>query len=473
MAIELKQSVKQSQQLMMSPQVQQAIKILSLGRLELEEFIVEELRENPCLEEVEEGDPSPNELPEQVFSLNEQPVQDLSELRSLLKENAQVSSLSDSDSLQSETPSYDFAGNENEDLYEELARQVHMMDLVDEEYQAAMVLLEYIDEHGFMTGNLAEISSEHGIDEEILEEALGQVQKCEPYGIGARNVQECLLIQLSYKKRVPALTEVILKDHWTEFEKQDLSKLSKALKAPVDKVKEALVWIRENLDPKPARQFGGSPNQIIIPDVFLFKRGGEWIVSLNEDGLPRLKVSQRYASLLKETKKSGGDPKAKEFVNTRMKSASWIINAISERNKTILRVSEVILRKQIEFFEKGKEFLRPLTLKDIAEELNLHESTISRTTSNKYIHTPRGIYELKFFFNAGMSASGGQELANEVIRNWVAEYIKHEKQGEALSDQDLANLIEKEKNVKIARRTVAKYREALGILPSSKRNAKF
>lgn len=473
MAIELKQSVKQSQQLMMSPQVQQAIKILALGRLELEEFIVEELRENPCLEEVEEGD-----VPTELHEVAETPItgeapQDLSELRELLREPQSMSSLADTDSL-NDSPVYENVQLPDTDLHDELSRQLSMRSLEPEELEAAMLLLEYIDDNGFLGCTLQEVAENHSVALDVLEAALCCVQSCEPIGVGARSVQECLLLQLPQYKKAPMHTEAILKDYWAEFEKQDVSKIAKALKLPVEKVKAVFVFVRDNLDPRPARQFGDTPSQIIIPDVFIFKRAGEWVVSLNEDGLPRLKVSQQYASLLKKKdNKSAAGKEAREFVNQRMKNAGWIINAISERNKTILRVAEVILKKQMEFFEKGKEYLRPLTLKQVAEELGLHESTISRTTSNKYLHSPRGIFELKFFFNAGMGSESGEALANEVIRNWVAEFVKSETPGEALSDQEIAGLIEKEKNVKIARRTVAKYREALGILPSSKRNAKF
>ena len=209
--------------------------------------------------------------------------------------------------------------------------------------------------------------------------------------------------------------------------------------------------------------------------MFIFKREEEWVVSLNEDGLPRLRISKKYSELIEGivAKKSTEEGKLKDFVNEKIKSARWVVRAISERNKTILRVSEVLLSRQREFFEQGIEFLKPLTLKAVADELGLHESTISRTTTNKYIHTPRGIFELKYFFNTGMSSNDGSELANEAVKNWVAEIIRAENVAKPLSDQDISDLIEKDKGMKVARRTVAKYREALGFLPSSKRVKKF
>jgi RNA polymerase sigma-54 factor len=247
-----------------------------------------------------------------------------------------------------------------------------------------------------------------------------------------------------------------------------------------DDVKEALVFIREELDPRPARQFGGGQDQVISPDVFIFRRNNEWVVSLNEDGLPRLKISSKYENMIKavldgkkaeaggESTQPANDKSVKEFVNDNIKTARAFVKALADRNKTILRVTEVILDKQKAFFEEGPEHLKPLTLKTVAEELGLHESTISRTTNSKYMHTPQGLFELKHFFNSGMSTDSGGELANEVVKAWVAECIKGEAEQKPFSDQEISDWIQRHKNVKVARRTVAKYRESLGILPSSR-----
>lgn len=467
MAYELKQGLKQSQQLVMSPQIQQAIKILTLGRLELEEFVVEELRENPCLEEMEAEDNG-----DKVSDVDEK-LSELESLAPLLRERAQQQTSASSNEERSDSPIYELIQTENETLYESLTNQLQMMHITSEEYERVMVMLQYVDETGYFLGNLDEMAAEHDVDVKDLEDALKIIQRCEPAGVGARSVQECLLLQLDYEEEAhyPKGVREIIADHWALFEKQDYTKLARALKIQKEELSKAVEYIRSELDPKPARQFGESPHQIAIPDVFVFKRVDKWIVSLNEDGLPRIQVSKHYEDLLKSLGKT--DAKTSEFVSTRLKNASWIVNAISERNRTILRVTEAILNKQMDFFEKGKESLKPLTLRQIADELGLHESTISRTTSNKYMHTPLGIYELKFFFNAGLSQNSGEEVANEVIRNWVGEYIKKEDKTSALSDQDIADLILKEKTLKVARRTVAKYREALGILPSSKRQKKI
>ena len=260
---------------------------------------------------------------------------------------------------------------------------------------------------------------------------------------------------------------------WPEFEKQDLQKIARALKTKPELIKKCMHWIRDHLDPRPARQFGTTIEQPVVPEVYIFKRDDEWVVSLNEEGLPRIRISPRYSSMLNELsaekKRSSDQRTQKDFVSDKIKSARWILQSLAQRNRTILRVAEVIVEKQKPFLENGIEHLRPLTLKAIADELELHESTISRTTSQKYVHTPRGIFELKYFFNAGLTSSNGQELANETIKGWVGEFIRQESPDNVLSDQDIAELIEQKKGMKIARRTVAKYRESLGILASSKR----
>lgn len=497
MAIELKQSVKQTQTLLMSVQVQQAIKILTLGRQELEDYISNELRENPCLEEGE--GPAESDVPLESFESGvREDSAALSQIESEIArstdtegdtrglddllvrfEDTQSSPSQSERSEDFDVPIYERVRSADTNLHEELEEQIRMMHLTDYEVGCCMELLQYLDDNGFLTSSLEDISASLGITFDDLEYALSMIQKCEPTGVGAANTQECLLLQLRNQTSPPRLAKRILEECWSEFERQDLNKIARTLKAAPEDVKKAACFIRENLDPRPARQFGSSTNQIIIPDVFVFKRADEWIVSLNEEGLPRLRVSQKYAEMvagfaghrIKKTEIDAG--KLKEFVNEKVKSAKWIVRAISERNKTILRVTEVILDKQKEFFEHGLEHLKPMTLRIIADELGLHESTISRTTMSKYMHTPRGIFELKYFFNSGMSDSDGHELANEAIKNWVSEYIKAEDTAKPLSDQELSDLIEREKGVKVARRTVTKYRESFGLLSSSKRNKRF
>lgn len=494
MALEMKQGLKQSQVLQLSPQLQQAIKILLLNRQELEVMISDELRENPVLEEIdpsvqqaeapvgEDSDDFANQGTDQIEAEVERSegVEDfrgVDDLFARLNDSMspaeeQVREAADERDL----PGYEMYEVKQTGLHEEIAEQIHMMHITPYERECAELVLQYIDDQGFLSLSVEEIASNHPMPREDVEYGLSLIKQCEPHGIGARDLQECLLLQLKNKEDYSPLVREILEKCWPEFERQDFQKIARALKAKQEEVVRAIQYIRGHLDPRPARQFGGDTNVAVTPDVFVFKREEKWVVSLNEDGLPRLRVSQKYSSLIDEVLKAknskGGETdsgKLKSFLNEKIKGARWIMRALAERNRTILRVTEVIVERQEEFLEHGIEHLKPLTLKVVSEALGLHESTISRTTSGKYLHCPRGVFELKFFFNAGMSSNDGEGPANETVKNWVAEYIREEISGSVLSDQDIADRIGKEKGVKVARRTVAKYRESLGILPSSKR----
>jgi RNA polymerase sigma-54 factor len=494
MALELKQGLRQSQQLVLSPQIQQAIKVLTLGRQELEELVAEELRQNPCLEEGENNQDinESNEFStqEKIDSKEQsetpkEEVPDIDELLSRFRELPGEESLSrDNGDSDFDSPSYERMSSGDSNLHDTLEEQLRLMHLTEYELNCAFFLLQYLDDNGFFSAQLEELSTEQKIPADDLEYALRAIQKCEPTGVGARSLQECLLLQLKQKDDAAPLAEKILRDCWKEFEKQDVTKIARATGRSAEIVKEALVYIRENLDPRPARQYGDGQQQIATPDVFIFRREDKWVVSLNEDGLPRLKISSKYEHLIEtitgskkkpgeSSEQANSDKNLKDFVVDNIKNARAFVKALADRNRTILRVTEVILDKQMDFFEQGPEHLKPLTLKSVAEELGLHESTISRTTSNKYVHTPQGLFELKHFFNSGMSTDGGDELANEVVKAWVAECIRGENDQKPFSDQEIADWIQTKKSVKIARRTVAKYRESLGILPSSKRVKRF
>ena len=496
MGIELKQSLRQSQNLLLSPQIQQAIKILTLGRAELQEYVSEELKENPCLEESEgslshtgaaniaeilgnsakqsagreEGSAAPS-------SESEPSLADLGEaLLSAGDPSQAATGFLALDGLDADGPVYDRMASKEIDLYQDLERQMRVMHLTKHELHCALVVMQYIDEEGYLSCGLEEIARENELELEDCAYALQAIQRCEPLGVGARNAQECLLLQIQGRAEVPAMAERVIREFWSELQRVDVKRIARGLKAEVEDVKEAIRFIRNKLDPKPARQYGDGSNQVIEPDVYIFQREGTWVVSLNEEGLPRIKVSKRYEKLVENMlkgNKEGAQAELKNFVQTKIKSANWLVRALIERNKTILRVAEVIAQKQADFFDKGVEALKPMTLKTIADELDLHESTISRTTTNKYVQTPRGLFELKYFFNSAMENEDGQQLANETIKVWVGELIKTEDPGSPLSDQDISELIASNKNLKVARRTIAKYRESLGIPSSSKRVRKF
>lgn len=504
MAIEFKQNLRQSQNLLLSPQIQQAIKILTLGRAELQEFVSEELKENPCLEEnytkpenSETFDaPSSlapgmtgssstaqsfdNEAPsDQLLSDADPNLADLGEalIAAVSKpSHGDSGSTSNTPDYEFDVPLYDNVRRTSQGLHEEVENQLRMMHLTEHELQSSLTVLQYINDDGYLVTNLDDICRENDLEADDVLNGLKLIQNCEPLGVGARNLQECLLLQLRGLPETPALAERIVRDFWSELEKVDVKKIARSMRVEVEDVKEAVRFIRAELDPRPARQYGDSHNQIVEPDVYIFMRQGQWVVSLNEDGLPRLRVSKHYEKLIHEIaggKKSRQDAAVRNFVSTRIKSAKWLVRALAERNKTILRVTEVIATRQAAFLEKGVEGLKPLTLRQVADEIGLHESTVSRTTTNKYVQTPQGLFELKYFFNSAMTREDGEQLASETIRSWVGELIKAEDPGKPLSDQEIANTIAQSRNVPIARRTVAKYREALGIPSSSQRVRKF
>jgi RNA polymerase sigma-54 factor len=499
MGIELKQNLRQTQSLLLSPQIQQAIKILTLGRAELQEYVSEELKENPCLEE------SANKTSESLGTAAEIAVGtgansfETSQSGEMANGSAAdfdpsladlgqalMSAIGSSDTSSSynenpeyaefDTPLYEKMGRQSSNLHDEIEDQLRMMHLTDHELSCALTVLQYVNDDGYLSCPLTEVASENSLEADDCLSGLQAIQRCEPTGVGARDLQECLLLQIRAQSEIPALVERIVSDYWTELERVDIKKIARGLKADLEDVKDAINFIRSELDPKPARQFGDGDNHVVEPDVYIFMRAGKWVVSLNEDGLPRLKVSKEYEKLIESISIKGRSPQQSElknFVNTRIKSAKWLVRALAERNKTILRVTEVLTARQSEFLERGVEFLRPMTLKNIAEELGLHESTISRTTTNKYVQTPQGLFELKYFFNSAMAKNSGEQLASETIRVWVAEMIRNEDAAKPLSDQDIANVIATTKNLNVARRTVAKYREGMGIPSSSHRVRKF
>lgn len=440
MALELKQNLKTTQRLSLSTELKNSITILSLGRLELENFISEELEKNPCLIGLKKSGQTKHT-----------PIEHSSHLQPR-----------------------EFADNTSKySLHHNLTQQISMLRLSLYEQNCVKVILQYIDDNGYLSTPLEEIANQQDIFYDDLKYALELIQKCEPPGLGARNLQECLILQLEHLKNVPKYVDLILKNYWDDFEKLNFSKIAREEKTSIEEIKDAFRFIRDNLDPKPARQFGEETNQVVVPDVYVFKRDEEWICSLNQNGLPKIKLSKRYQALMKELKKSSSQKETIKYLNDNTRSAKWLIRSLEERNKTILRVTELIIKYQKNFFEKGVEYLVPLTLKDLAQELDLHESTISRSTSGKYLFCTRGIFELKYFFNSKMETSSGKEFANESIKQWVQEYIRMEEKNNPLSDQDIVNKIATEKNMKIARRTITKYRELLKILPSSKRSIKF
>ena len=300
----------------------------------------------------------------------------------------------------------------------------------------------------------------------LAERTLRRIHQLEPKGCGARDLQECLLIQAAALKdnRAPLLS-LILKRYLKLLESKNLPAIARELKLNLSEVVDASRLLAK-LDPKPGRNWSGEDAQYITPDVFVYKLGEEYTVVLNDDGLSKLRISAMYRAALRNG--AGQNPKAKEFIQDKMRSAQWLIRSIHQRQRTIYKVTESIVKFQRDFLDKGIAYLKPLILRDVAEDIGMHESTVSRVTTTKYVHTPQGIFELKYFFNSSIARVAGDDIASEAVKNHIKQIVAAEDARTPYSDQKIVELL-RAQGIDIARRTVAKYREVLGVLPSSKR----
>jgi RNA polymerase sigma-54 factor len=492
MAIKIGQSLGLGQSLTMTPQLQQAIKLLQLSRLELEQFVETQMAENPVLEEspqdstddfssvekefteseaISDRLESASHIVDQVGKTKDSEV-DWERLSNYEESRFQASSAGSKGGQDDESPNYENIVTKAGTLQEYILDQSREVDFSEAELKIAEQIAGNIDDRGYLVSSIDELCEKEGFDRELVEGVLDTIQHFDPPGVAARDLKECLLIQIRHFQLRNGVVEKIIEDHLHDLENRNYSAVAKSLGVTLDQI-YTNVGVIAGLDPIPGRQFGPEATQYIIPDVYVFKVGGEWVVSMNEDGLPRLKVSPFYKDMLKDQKAiSSKKTENKDYLDDKIKSAKWIIKSMEQRQRTIQRVTEKILERQVNFFEYGIQYLKPMVLRDIAEALELHESTISRVTTNKYVHTPRGIFELKFFFNSAIGRSDGESVANESVKSRIADIVKAEDQIKPLSDQDIMNMLTKE-NIDISRRTVAKYREQLGILPSSKRRRPF
>ena len=478
MVLDIRQNLKLGQQLLMTPQLQQAIKLLQLSRLELEQYINQQLLENPALEEgqVESqeelhqseilsektSDDFMSENLQSATSLVDSPDEKAEvdwEAMARIKENTPIATQKNNSE---ESYNYENVITKGHTLTEHLEIQIKEIDFSQDEITVAEMIVGNLNERGFLDVSLEELQKLTQQPSEIIEGVLDTVQRFDPPGIAARNLQECLQIQVRHYQIRNPVVHTIIHHHMNELETANIQNLKKSLQASDKDLTEAL-GILSDLDPFPGRQFQKGPTLYIIPDVYVFKLGGKWVISLNDDGLPHLRISEYFDKL---APKSRSD---KAFVSEKLKSATWLIKSLEQRQQTIYKVAKRIIERQEKFLEEGVQYLSPMILKDVADDIEMHESTVSRVTSHKYIHTPRGVFELKYFFGGGTSRSDGTEIASEAIRELIRQLIANEPKDKPHSDQWISNHLKKEKGIDIARRTVAKYREQLEILPSSKR----
>ncbi|MBT3982954.1 MAG: RNA polymerase factor sigma-54 [Bacteriovoracaceae bacterium] len=486
MAIKLSQGLKQLQSLTMTPQLQQAIKLLTLTHLEMTQVIAEEMTENPMLEEAnseisrdEFSDQSQDNSNKEAKSENfDAPdvisgKEDIDWNKYIENFNSTSSSPPSMAKRDSEdTPNYENMVSKGMNLAEHLEWQLRMENLTEAEWQVAYNIIHNIDDDGYLEVSIDEVIELTGHDREDSLELLNMIQQLDPVGCGSRGLVECLLIQAkNLDERMP-LVELLITDHLQDLKNKDHDKIAKKLGLDLSQVKDAELIMME-FNPKPGRLISPEETHYIIPDIFVRFVGNELSVDVNDDGVPNLQISNLYKSLLSKGKAAAeGDKEASEYVQDKLRAAMWLIKSIHNRQKTILKVAKAIVKYQPEFFRKGPSVLKPMILKDIAYEIGMHESTVSRVTTNKYMHTPIGTFELKYFFNAGIGgANGGVDIAAESLKLKIKQYVDNENSGKPLSDQKIADLLKRE-DIVVARRTIAKYREILGILPSSKRKKK-
>ncbi|RLB84415.1 MAG: RNA polymerase sigma-54 factor [Deltaproteobacteria bacterium] len=475
MALELRQQLKLTQQLIMTPQLQMAIKLLQLTRLELLSAINQELEENPTLEEeIHEAD-----VDEYLDEQTESKAVDLPDTKEVrieekIRDDIDWSNYIDEysssgrvhfETEKKESPNFELFVARDKSLREHLLWQLLMTSPTEEEEKIGSIIAGNLKKDGYLDASVEDIVQMSGVNAKKVEEILSLMQTFDPIGICARNLSECLLIQAKHFDLDNTIVTQIIKQHLNHLENKNYKAIAKSLKANIEDVIAAINVIK-NLEPRPGRQFTDEQPQYINPDVFVYKVEDEFIIWVNDDGMPKLHINNFYRNAIRNSKKFSNE--AKNYVQEKMRSATWLIRSIHQRQKTIYRVMESILKFQLAFFEKGISYLKPMVLRDVAEDIGMHESTISRVTTNKYAHTPRGIFELKYFFNSSIQRFHGEAMASASVQDKIRQIIESEDKKKPYSDDKISELL-KENNISIARRTVAKYREIMGILPSNKR----
>lgn len=491
MALSARLEMRQGQQLVMTPQLQQAIKLLQLSNIELSAFVEAELERNPLLERDEaEAALAENMNGADPASENAKSSDGEEESWLNLKETTAAASDLDTDyeNVYSDTPTAEFAGDSlgswssvrsralpvdgDSNLEAYISGEISLKDHLLEHLQLTMseppdvvigrYIIDMVDEAGYIVGDLDDLADKLGVDGARVEDVLKRLQVCDPPGVLARNLGECLKLQLQEQNRYDPVIGAVL-DNLDLLASHNLAHLRKVAGVTMEELAEMIAELKA-LDPKPGLRFGSTPVQPVVPDVMVRPaRDGSWIVELNSETLPRVLIDRTYYATVSKSARSSGD---KDYLQDCLQTANWLVKSLDQRARTILRVSEEIVRQQDGFFTHGVQHLRPLNLKTVAEAISMHESTISRVTSNKYMATPRGILELKYFFSSAIASSDdGDSFSSEAVRYRIKAMIEAETADGVLSDDKIVEHLKVE-GIDIARRTVAKYREAMRI-PSS------
>jgi len=502
--VKLRLDLRLSQKLNLTPQLQQAIKLLQLSRLELQQSLSQYLMENPLLDElqaeVEEEETGQAEdkteeapvatgqdQPEEGGTPEEQGLPEeftASGWEEYFRSDRRAGASEYPSSSQGEFPSYEQTVTTPTSLEEHLLWQLSLSGLPDRAKTLGRLIIGNLEDDGYLRIPLSEVIAGTDFTEVTAESVLREIHTFDPIGVGARDLSECLLLQLGYLDPnligslgtrpcglKGSVVEGVILHHLKDLEKKQYSKISKALNVTVEEVFQATKII-ENLEPKPGRSFTNTQNYVIVPDVFVVKKEGEWVVLLNDEDLPRIRISPFYKQIMVSSQ--GGTPETKAYIDEKLRAAQWVIRSIEQRNKTIIKVVSSIVKFQEQFFDHGVQYLKPLVLKQVAEDIGMHESTISRSTANKYMYCPQGMLELKFFFNAGVphtdQLSGMHSSVS--VREMIRKMVREENAERPLKDEEIAARL-RTQQVLIARRTVAKYRAEESIPSASQRKRFF
>ena len=481
MGMEMKLNLKLGQRLVMTPMLQQAIKLLPLARLELAQLVRQEIIENPILEEIfdeedmdsnlqAEQDSEENEIDPPLSEVN---LEDLSESIEVKDDNYDPDwepsfqeNIDQGLPLDSyvEKPNIEATAKREPTLADHLHWQLNLtLDSETDKFIGSLIIGN-INNDGYFLSELNEIAKLSKVSEEKVQEILQIIQTFEPSGVGARSLKECLLIQAQALPEKYGLLETIIKSYLERLDERNYQKIASELKIPVTDIIDAVKALK-TFDPKPGQQFNSEGVDYIVPDLWVIKKDGKYDVTLNEEGVPKIKINAFYQDLLDK----GADSQTKEYLSDKHRSALWLIKSIDQRRQTIYKVGKSIIKLQTEFLEKGQSYLKPMVLKEVAADIEMHESTVSRITTNKYMDTPHGIFELKFFFHSGIkSFQGNGNISSIRVKNMIKEAVDSENKKKPYTDDDMVAILV-QKDAKIARRTVTKYRKELNIPPASKR----
>ena len=464
MEIKQRLSLTQKPQLVMTQQLQQALKLLQVPTLELQQILKDELEGNPMLEELDdsqEGEDAAAQKTESTDSQEREP-QTREDGRFDLSDFYQDSWESDyRERPDTSREYYERVPVTKVSFHEGLLASLRLNVSDQDVLSVGEYVIGSLDDCGFLTGTTAEIAQELEVPEELVERALSMIQALDPPGIGARDLPESLLLQLEAKGQGESLAASIIRGYFKQHTEKKYTEIAKGLRVSIHDV-QAAADVIAGLSPSPGLEYSSEEPKYVTPDLVVERVDDDYAVYLNDKNIPRLRVSQAYEGILRDSK---GDAKAKEYINEKLSSAKWLIQTIEQRRRTMVKVMTSIVKAQRDFFDKGISHLKPLTLQEVAREIGMHESTVCRVTSNKYAQTPRGVFRLKYFFSSGLETETGEEVSAKTAKNILAELIENENKSKPLSDQELAEELKK-RGLRIARRTVAKYRDQLKVLPA-------